>query len=68
MVEQSRPLLRVEDTRAATGGDKGPLDARDQGFYAVDVPEFWHRSERSGMRHDVRAKPDKYTWLEDRVD
>jgi len=65
LVEQSRPLLQVEDIRAATGGDKGLLDARDQGFYAVDMPEFWHRPEMSGMLRDVRAKPEKYGWLEE---
>lgn len=61
--EQSRPLLQVEDIRAATGGDKGLLEARDHGFYTVDMPEFWHRPEMSGLLRDVRQKPDKYGWL-----
>jgi type IV secretion system protein VirD4 len=61
--EQSRPLLQVEDIRAATGGGKGLLEARDSGFYIVDMPEFWNRPELSGMIRDVRDKPDKYGWL-----
>jgi type IV secretion system protein VirD4 len=63
LFEQSRPLLQVEDIRAVTGGDKGLLEARDSGFYGVDMPEFWRRPELSGMIHDVREKPDKYGWL-----
>lgn len=61
--EQSRPLLQVEDIRAATGGEKGLLDSRDHGFFTVDMPEFWHRPEMSGMLRDVREKPDRYEWL-----
>lgn len=60
--EQARPLLQVEDIREATGGEKALLDARDHGFFTVDVPEFWHRPEMSGMLRDVREKPDKYVW------
>ena len=62
--EQSRPLLQVEDIRAATGGEQGLLDARDWGFFQVDMPSFWERSELSGYLRDVREKPDKYAWLE----
>jgi type IV secretion system protein VirD4 len=61
--EQSRPLLQVEDIRAATGGDKALLDSRDHGFFTVDVPNFWERPEMARMLRDARAKPDKYEWL-----
>lgn len=64
LVEQSRPLLQVEDIRAATGGDRALLDARDWGFFTVDLPNFWERSEVSGYLRDVRMKPDKYAWLQ----
>ena len=40
LVEQSRPLLQVENIREATGGETALLDARDQGFFTVDVPNF----------------------------
>ena len=62
--EQSRPLLQVEDIRAATGGDTSLLDARDLGFFTVDTPNFWERPEMDGYLRDVRLKPDKYHWLE----
>ncbi len=61
--EQARPLLQVEDIRAATGGEYGLLDARDSGFFVVAMPEFWDRPELSGYLRDVREKPDKYAWL-----
>lgn len=61
--EQSRPLLQVEDIRAATGGDKALLESRDQGYFTVDMPNFWERPEMSGYLRDVRQKPDKYAWL-----
>ncbi|MGD9713046.1 MAG: TraM recognition domain-containing protein, partial [Thermomicrobiales bacterium] len=61
--EQSRPLLQVEDIRAATGDATGLLDARDWGFFAVDMPNFWERPELSGYLRDVREKPDKYAWI-----
>jgi type IV secretion system protein VirD4 len=61
--EQSRPLLQVEDMRAATGGDNALLDSRDDGFFTVDVPNFWNRPEVAGYLRDVRRKPDKYAWL-----
>ncbi len=61
--EQSRPLLQVEDIRAATGGEHALLDARDEGYFTVDVPNFWERPEMAGMLRDVREKPDKYGWL-----
>ncbi|MCL4850867.1 MAG: hypothetical protein KJZ78_05730 [Bryobacteraceae bacterium] len=61
--EQARPLLQVEDIRVATGGECGLLEARDQGFYTVEMPNFWERPEMSGMLRDVRDKPDKYEWL-----
>lgn len=60
--EQSRPLLQVEDIRAATGGELALLEARDHGYFVVDVPNFWDRPELSKMLRDVRTKPDKYTW------
>lgn len=63
LVEQARPLLQVEDVRAATGGETGLLEARDHGFFTVEMPNFWERPEmRDGLR-DVRTKPDKYAWL-----
>lgn len=65
--EQSRPLLQVQDIRAATGGESALLDARDHGFYEVDVPNFWERPDMAGMLRDVRLKPDKYAWLERRA-
>ena len=49
LIEQSRPLLQVEDIRAATGGDMGLLEARDQGYFTVEMPNFWERLELSGM-------------------
>jgi len=61
--EQSRPLLQVEDIRAATGGAHALLDARDLGFYTVALPNFWERPEMSNMLRDVRDKPGKYDWL-----
>lgn len=61
--EQARPLLQVEDIRAATGGSYGLLEARDWGFFTVAMPNFWERPEMSGMLRDVRTKPDKYAWL-----
>lgn len=67
LAEQTRPLLQVEDIRALTGGEQGLLEARDQGFFAVDMPNFWERLELSGYLRDVRNKPDKYAWLEMRM-
>lgn len=61
--EQSRPLLQVEDIRAATGGEKALLESRDHGFFVVDVPNFWERPEMSGHLRDVRRRPDRYDWL-----
>lgn len=61
--EQARPLLQVEDIRAATGGEMGLLDSRDWGFFTVDMPSFWERPELAGYLRDVRLKPDKYAWL-----
>ena len=63
LVEQSRPLLQVEDVRVATGGETALLDARDEGFFTVDVPNFWDRTELSGYLRDVRGKPDRNAWL-----
>lgn len=62
--EQARPLLQVEDIRAATGGEHALLDARDEGFFIVDTPNFWERPEMSGMLRDVRQKPERYAWLQ----
>lgn len=61
--EQSRPLLQVEDIRAATGGESGLLESRDWGYFTVDMPNFWERPEMSGLLRDVRLKSDKYAWL-----
>lgn len=63
--EQARPLLQVEDIRAATGDSGGLLHARDEGFFEVQMPNFWERPEMSGMLRDVQKKPDKYAWLAD---
>jgi len=43
---------------------KGLLDARDTGFFTVEMPEFWDRPELSGMLRDVRQKPDKMRAIE----
>ncbi len=64
--EQSRPLLQVEDIRAATGGESGLLESRDHGYFTVDMPNFWERPELSGYLRDVRTRPDKYGWLGNR--
>ena len=56
LVEQSRPLLQVEDIREATGGTSGLLDSRDHGFFTVEMPEFWMRPEMSALLRDVRYK------------
>lgn len=64
--EQARPSLQVEDIREATGGEHALLEARDSGFFVVDVPNFWGRPELSGYLRDVRLKPDKYEWLSSR--
>lgn len=61
--EQARPLLQVEDIRAATGGDGGLLESRDHGFFTVHMPNFWERPELSGMLRDVRTRPGKYDWM-----
>lgn len=61
--EQSRPLLQVEDIRAATGGETGLLESRDLGYFTVEMPNFWERQELSGYLRDVREMPDKYEWL-----
>ena len=58
--EQSRPLLQVEDIRAATGGESALLESRDHGFFTVDVPNFWERPELAGYLRDTRRKPEKY--------
>lgn len=63
LVEQSRPLLQAEDIRVLTGGELGLLEARDNGFFSVEMPEFWRRPELSGYLRDVRLKPGKYEWL-----
>lgn len=62
--EQSRPLLQVEDIRAATGGENALLESRDHGFFTVNLPNFWERPEMAGLLRDVRTRPDKYAWLE----
>lgn len=62
--EQARPLLQVEDIRAANGGEMGLLESRDHGYFTVALPNFWERPEMSGRLRDVREKPDKYDWLD----
>ncbi|MGF7210833.1 type IV secretion system protein VirD4 [Skermanella aerolata] len=57
LAEQSRPLLQVEDIRAATGGETALLESRDAGYFAVDIPSFWERPELSSYLRDVRTKP-----------
>lgn len=54
--EQARPLLQVEDIREATGGEFGLLEARDQGYYTVGMPEFWCRPEMASLLRDTRDK------------
>jgi len=61
--EQARPLLQVEDIRAATGGETGLLESRDWGYFTVAMPNFWERPEMNGYLRDIRLKPDKYAWL-----
>jgi type IV secretion system protein VirD4 len=63
LCEQSRPLLQVEDIRAATGGETALLESRDWGYFTVDLPNFWERPEMSGYLRDVRLKPDEYAHL-----
>ncbi|WP_298821464.1 TraM recognition domain-containing protein [uncultured Roseibium sp.] len=63
--EQSRPLLQVEDIRAATGGETALLESRDLGYFIVDMPNFWERPEMDSYLRDVRQKPDRYKWLTD---
>ena len=55
--EQSRPLLQVEDIREATGGEFGLLEARDQGYFAVQMPEFWKRRDTHGQIRDAQKRP-----------
>ncbi|EIZ82375.1 type IV secretory pathway VirD4 component [Methylobacterium sp. GXF4] len=43
LAEQARPLLQVEDIRWATSGETALLDARDWGFFRLEMPEFWKR-------------------------
>lgn len=61
--EQSRPLLQVEDMRAATGGERALLHSRDAGFFNVDLPNFWEREEMNGLLRDVRCKPHRHAHL-----
>lgn len=58
--ERSRPLLQVEDVRVSTGGETALLESRDEGYFTVDLPCFWHRPALSGMLRDLRNKPDKH--------
>lgn len=64
--EQSRPLLQVEDIRAATGGETALLESRDLGYFVVNMPSFWERPELAGYLRDVREKPDKHANLSDK--
>ena len=59
-----KPQAVGEDIRAATGFESGLLESRDHGYFTVDLPNFWEREEMSGLLRDVRAKPDKYAWLD----
>lgn len=61
--EQARPLLQVEDIRRATGGEHALLESRDQGYFVLEMPNFWERPEVYGLLRDVREKPDKYEWI-----
>lgn len=61
--EQSRPLLQVEDIRAATGGETALLESRDLGYFSVETPNFWEKPEMGHALRDVREKPDRYAWL-----
>ncbi|AOO79525.1 hypothetical protein BHK69_02610 [Bosea vaviloviae] len=61
--EQPRPLLQVEDVRIATGVESALLESRDQGYFVVDMPNFWERRETSGLLRDVNDEPDKYDWI-----
>lgn len=61
--EQARPLLQVEDIRVATGGESALLESRDQGFFIVDLPNFWEREDMANQLRDVRQRPDKYAYL-----
>ncbi|MCB1470437.1 MAG: TraM recognition domain-containing protein, partial [Rhizobiaceae bacterium] len=61
--EQSRPLLQVEDIRAASGGETGLLESRDHGYFTVDMPNFWERRELSRYLRDAREKPGPYAYL-----
>jgi type IV secretion system protein VirD4 len=63
LVEQARPLLQVEDIREMTGGDNALLESRDQGFFSVEMPNFWERPELAELLRNVQKKPDKYDWL-----
>lgn len=63
LVEQSRPLLQVEDIREATGGASGLLDSRDHGLFTVEMPEFWARPELSNMLRNAQDKPDPHKML-----
>lgn len=56
LIEQSRPLLQVEDIRAATGGDMGLLEARDQGYFTVEMPNYFERPEMRNLLRDVRTR------------
>lgn len=53
LVEQARALLQVEDIRRAMGGDNGLLDSRDNGFFVVNMPNFWEREELTEMLRSV---------------
>ncbi|MCO6051521.1 TraM recognition domain-containing protein [Mesorhizobium sp. RP14(2022)] len=57
LVEQARPLLQVEDIRSATGKACGLLDSRDNGFYTVNMPNFWEREELGGMLRSIHQSP-----------
>jgi type IV secretion system protein VirD4 len=53
LVEQTRSLLQVEDIRQATSGETALLDARDWGYFVVNTPCFWERSELNGQLRDI---------------
>lgn len=67
LIEQSRPLLQVEDIGKATGDEHGLLESRDHGFYTVETPVFWDRLELNGLLRDVRLRPRKYTWTKETI-
>jgi hypothetical protein len=63
-----RPVLHSGRTLTSDGGfcgghssgEFGLLEARDQGYLRVELPNFWELSEMKDYLRDIRSKPDKY--------